>query len=242
MGRKTVVRYIVSVAVVAFSIALTGCGVVGGGDPSLVDANSTSTSEVLSNLSPSADLAQQQIQTLENQVNTLKEQLKQAREALAAAEERLAQPEEELRKELMTQIEQEINTITLERARLQAVQYAQQNQDPYGPTAQQQLVWEVIASEAKDEFYYITLSHRPFGTFTGTTGTEEFIMEKDGKIVFRQVISQPDANGVPPEPTPQPTPVAPEPIPAPAPAEAAPEPAPEAAPEPAPATDDGGGA
>jgi hypothetical protein len=106
----------------------------------------------------------------------------------------------------MVQIEEEINHVSLERARLQAVQYAQQHQDVYGDVANQQLIWEVATAEEQEEFYYISINYQPFGGFDGAPGVEEFIMEKNGIIAFRQVISQPDADGTPPvqaEPKPE---------------------------------------
>ena len=143
------------------------------------------------------ELAQQQLEILEKQANTLKEELKTTRDSLAKAEEQVNKSEEQLRSELMVQIEVEINRISLERARLQAVQYAQQNQDVYDDIANQQLVWEVASAQEQEEFYYVELTYQPFGVFSGTPGLEEFIMEKDGAIAFRQVISQPDANSDP---------------------------------------------
>lgn len=135
--------------------------------------------------------------TLENQLNGFKDELKTTREALATAQAQVNKSEEQLRSELMVQIEEEINRISLERARLQAVQYAQQHQDVYGDVATQQLVWEVGSALEQDEFYYVEILYKPFGVFEGTPGLEEFIMEKDGTIAFRQVISQPSANGAP---------------------------------------------
>lgn len=187
---------------VGMGVILTGCGAIGGapteGDlEAAAGAAISAVSSATSGGSVELELAQQQVGTLENQLNGFKDELKTTREALATAQAQVNKSEEQLRSELMVQIEEEINRISLERARLQAVQYAQQHQDVYGDVATQQLVWEVGSALEQDEFYYVEILYKPFGVFEGTPGLEEFIMEKDGTIAFRQVISQPSANGAP---------------------------------------------
>ena len=90
-----------------------------------------------------------------------KDELKTTREALATAQEQVNKSEEQLRSELMMQVEEEINRISLERARLQAVQYTQQHQDVYGDVATQQLVWEVGSALEQKEFYYVEIHYQP---------------------------------------------------------------------------------
>ena len=48
----------------------------------------------------------------------------------------------------------------------------------------------VDASEDED-FYNITLSFRPQGEFSGTSGQEQFFIEKEGRVAHRQVTSLP---------------------------------------------------
>ncbi len=82
--------------------------------------------------------------------------------------------------------------ITLELARIRAVQFAQQNLELYSPELQaMRLVWEVTEATEGDEFFFIKVSYKPFENFTGTPGLEEFIVRKNGDIEFRQVLSPP---------------------------------------------------
>ena len=61
-------------------------------------------------------------------------------------------------------------------------------------------MWEVTSAEEKEDFFYISLSYRPFKAFDGTPGTEDFIMDKTGRIEFRQVLYEPDPDREPPAP------------------------------------------
>lgn len=171
-------------------IVLIGCGAIGG---ALVEGDIESAGGGSAEL----ELAQQQVETFENRLNTIREELTATKDSLAKAQEQVNKSEEQLRSELMVQIEEEINRISLKRARLQAVQYAQQNQDVSRDVANQQLVREVSSAQELDEFYYVELNYQPFGVFDGTPGLKESIMEKDCTIAIRQVISQSDANGDP---------------------------------------------
>ena len=82
--------------------------------------------------------------------------------------------------------------ITLEEARVRAVQFAQLNRELHSPEVQaMHLVWEVSEATEGDQFYFIKLSYRPFENFNGTAGLEEFVMKKSGEIEFRQVLSPP---------------------------------------------------
>ena len=78
------------------------------------------------------------------------------------------------------------------RARLAAVRFAQRNTEMYAREYRDQLlVWEVENATEDKEFFYVTLTHKPFTGFTGIPGREEFIIGKTGKIEFRQVLSDP---------------------------------------------------
>ena len=69
--------------------------------------------------------------------------------------------------------------ITLEQARLQAIQHARDNTGFYGPRyARVTLVWEVTSQEEGEDFYDIRLSFRPAGRFLGEPGVEQFIIDK----------------------------------------------------------------
>ncbi len=92
----------------------------------------------------------------------------------------------------------EAGKISLERARLAVIKFAQQNLEVYEAQYQTvQLVWEVQSAEEQDEFYYITMTYQPFANFSGRSGLEEFILDKTGSIEFRQVLEPPDAQGEP---------------------------------------------
>jgi hypothetical protein len=82
--------------------------------------------------------------------------------------------------------------ISLERARLVVIRYAQNDTTVYGPDFESvPLVWEVESSEAGEEFYYVNLKFRPAGRTTYIPGTEQFIVDKTGKVEFRQVLTLP---------------------------------------------------
>jgi len=44
------------------------------------------------------------------------------------------------------------------------------------------------------------LHYRPSGTFLGTPGIEEFILNKEGDVQFRQILREPSDEPPPPEP------------------------------------------
>ena len=84
--------------------------------------------------------------------------------------------------------------ISLDQARVSALQHARDNQEFYGRYAQRELVWEVVAAHETEDFYEIRLSYRPAGTFRGRPGVEQFTFDKTESIEFRQIISQPIEN------------------------------------------------
>ena len=53
------------------------------------------------------------------------------------------------------------------------------------------MVFEVAESTEDPDYYNITLSIRPQGDFSGTSGQEQFVVGKEGTIVVRQVLSLP---------------------------------------------------
>ena len=86
--------------------------------------------------------------------------------------------------------------ITLEQARVLAIQHARDNTDFYGPRyARVTLVWEVTSQEAGEDFYDIRLSFRPAGRFRGDPGIEQLIIDKTGNIQLRQILDEPSELG-----------------------------------------------
>ena len=85
-----------------------------------------------------------------------------------------------------------VGYISLEQARLRAMQHARDNPDFYGRRyAQRDLVWEVVGEEKSEDYYQVRVSYRPTRGFTGQPGVEEFTVDKTGPIEFRQIISEP---------------------------------------------------
>lgn len=85
-----------------------------------------------------------------------------------------------------------LDYISIDQARVLAIQHAQENTDFYGSElASSRLVWEVISQEETDDFYDIQLSFRPGGRFRGSPGFEHFTIDKIGVVQVRQVVSEP---------------------------------------------------
>lgn len=82
--------------------------------------------------------------------------------------------------------------ISVDQARVLAIQHAQEDTDFYGPElASSRLVWEVISQEETDDYYDIQLSFRPGGRFRGSPGFEHFTIDKTGVVQLRQVVTEP---------------------------------------------------
>lgn len=93
--------------------------------------------------------------------------------------------------------------ISLEQARIAAIEHARNNQDFYGERyTRRQLTWEVLNSEEGEDYYYVTLSWRPAGRFKGEPGVERYTIDKmldeggSSVIVDRQLIDEPK-KGIP---------------------------------------------
>ena len=54
------------------------------------------------------------------------------------------------------------------------------------------MAFEVAGIEETEDHYVMTLSFRPQGRFAGTPGQEQFFIEKEGAIAYRQVLSLPE--------------------------------------------------
>jgi len=82
--------------------------------------------------------------------------------------------------------------ISLDQARVLAIEYARDNREVYNRRhRRRELVWEVVDEQEDEEYYRIRLSHRPAGRFKGTPGTELFIIDKAGAIRMRQLLDVP---------------------------------------------------
>ena len=82
--------------------------------------------------------------------------------------------------------------ISLDQARVQAMEHARDNRDFYGSRyASRELVWEVSSQEESEDYYDIRLSYRPTEGFQGEPGLEQFTIDKTGPIRLRQILSQP---------------------------------------------------
>jgi hypothetical protein len=80
--------------------------------------------------------------------------------------------------------------ISLDQARVLALQHARDNRDFYGRHSGSGLVWDVIGAEETEDFYEIRLSFLPAGNYR-SAGVEQFTIDKTGPIEFRQIVSQP---------------------------------------------------
>ena len=84
--------------------------------------------------------------------------------------------------------------ISLEQARVLAMQSAEENPGNYGLRfSGSRMVYDVVEQEDGEDYYVITLSFRPEGDFSGTPGREQFFIEKEGQIARRQVLGLPSA-------------------------------------------------
>ncbi len=88
--------------------------------------------------------------------------------------------------------------ISLDQARVLAIQHARDNTGFYGPSyARVTLVWEVLNQEETADHYDFKLSFRPAGRFRGEPGVEQVIIDKTGNIQLRQILDEPSDLGRP---------------------------------------------
>ena len=87
--------------------------------------------------------------------------------------------------------------VSLDQARLDAVQTARSEPGNYGRRWRNvPMVYEVVEDQETEDNYIIILSFRPEGDFTGTPGREQFVFRnKIGEIAFRQVLTVPSRRG-----------------------------------------------
>ena len=80
--------------------------------------------------------------------------------------------------------------ISLDQARILALQHARDNREFYGRYAQRDLAWDILSSNQTEDYYEVRLAYRPAGNFR-TSGVEQFTIGKTGPIEFRQIVQQP---------------------------------------------------
>ena len=73
--------------------------------------------------------------------------------------------------------------ISLDQARVLALQHARDNTEFYGSRyAHCELAWQVVGKEEGADYYYIRLSYRPKREFRGKPGVEQFTVDKTGRF------------------------------------------------------------
>ena len=86
--------------------------------------------------------------------------------------------------------------ISLEQAGVVAMRNARDEPGKYGRRfSGVDMVYEVVEQEEGEDYYTITMSFRPSGDFEGTPGREQFFIEKEGSVDYRQVLSLPKGKG-----------------------------------------------
>ena len=87
---------------------------------------------------------------------------------------------------------QAIGYISMDQARVLAIEHARENTDFYGRRYQGiELYWEVVSQEESEDYYDIQLSYRPVRDFRGSPGLEQFTFDKAGPIRVRQIVREP---------------------------------------------------
>ena len=85
-----------------------------------------------------------------------------------------------------------IGYISLDQARVLALRHARDNTDFYGRRyGNQDLAWDVLDEQEREDYYYIRLSYRPVRGFRGQPGVELFTIDKMGPIELRQILVEP---------------------------------------------------
>ena len=88
--------------------------------------------------------------------------------------------------------------ISLDQARVLAMEHARDHRDFYGRRYRRRdLVWEVVEEADDEESYQIRLSYRPAGRFQGTPGAEQFVIDKTVHIRLRQLLDVPSGRSFP---------------------------------------------
>ena len=86
--------------------------------------------------------------------------------------------------------------ISLDQACVLAMRTARETPGAYGRRyTGVPMAFEVVSQEETQDHYVVTLSFRPEGTFAGTTGHEQFFLDKQGSVAHRQVLGLPTPEG-----------------------------------------------
>ncbi len=86
--------------------------------------------------------------------------------------------------------------ISLDQARAIALDQARGNQDFYGRRYRRQdLVWNVVNQEEREDAYRIRITYQPARGFRGEAGVEEFTIDRQGSVQSRRIVSEPVRRG-----------------------------------------------
>jgi hypothetical protein len=86
--------------------------------------------------------------------------------------------------------------ISLEQARVVAMRTARETPGEHGQALSgTRMAYQLVEQENGNDYYIVTLSFRPEGDFAGTEGHEQFFIEKEGTVAYRQVLSLPRSAG-----------------------------------------------
>lgn len=86
--------------------------------------------------------------------------------------------------------------ISSDQAEVLAMRTARETPGAYGAAYENvPMAFEVVESEETEDHYRITLAFRPEGAFDGAPGREQFVIEKEGNLAVRQVLSLPQRGG-----------------------------------------------
>ena len=108
------------------------------------------------------------------------------------AEDREAEPKKKDEDKLeFTPEGESLGYISLDQARVLAIQHARDNREAYGRFADRDLVWEVTSAQETEDYYEIRLSHVPAPPFNGTPGVELYTIDKIGGVELRQMLTPP---------------------------------------------------
>ena len=84
----------------------------------------------------------------------------------------------------------------MDQARDIALAHARENLDIYGRRyRRQELFWEVLSQEEREDAYHVRLSYQPARGFRGEPGVEEFTIDRTGPVRSRRIVSEPVGKG-----------------------------------------------
>ena len=77
-----------------------------------------------------------------------------------------------------------------------ALRHARENQDFYGRRfASMDLAWDVVSQEEVADGYRVQLSYRLEHGFRANPGVEEFIIDRQGSVQSRLIVTEPPRRG-----------------------------------------------